>query len=399
MQTCRNRGCWLAMAAGIALAGCGGGMTVEEEEELAAMQIGPEALPSSPTNRYADDPAAAELGRRLFFDRRMSADGEVGCVSCHDPRAGFSDARPVSLGVEGREGRRHSMPITAVAFQRFLLWDGLADSPWSQPLKALENEQEMDLTRVEVARFIAERYREDYEAIFGPLPDLAGLPARARPGLPAWDLLTAPQQDEVQRVFANVGKALEAYERRLLCADTRFDRWARGELELDDKELSGGAKFLRQGCAGCHAGPSFSDGRFHNVGIGSGKDEPDLGRAAVAEALHADPFNAAGAYSDDPAAGQQLLDTVLQETGTLGAFRTPTLRGVGQRRFFGHRGHREGLEDFIEDVYDDGPHMQASAVGELDPAARDVEVREKDDLLAFLRTLDCPPPPPELVEP
>ena len=306
MKAWSDRRFWLALPAGLALAalaGCEGDLTAEEEEELAAMQLRPEDLPPSPTNRYADDPGAAELGRRLFFEKRMSADGEIGCVSCHAPGEGFSDPRALSLGVDGREGGRHSMPIPAVAFQRFLLWDGRADSLWSQPLKALENEKEMDFTRVEVARFIARDYRADYEAIFGPLPDVEGLPARARPGLPEWTLMSAKQQDEVRRVFANVGKAIEAYERRLLCADTRFDRWTRGELDLNEEERAGAAKFLRKGCARCHSGPSFSDGGFHNIGIGSGQDEPDRGRAMAAAPLLSDPFNGAGVYSDDPAAG------------------------------------------------------------------------------------------------
>jgi cytochrome c peroxidase len=392
---------WFVTAAGLVLAtvaGCDADLTTKEKEELAAMQLRLENLPPSWTNRYAEDPGAAGLGRHLFFDKRMSADGEIGCVSCHDPGGGFSDSRRLSLGVAGREGRRHSMPITALAFQRFLLWDGRADSLWSQPLKAIEAENEMDFTRLEVAHFIADNYGADYEAVFGSLPDLDDFPGRARPGLPEWELLTATQQDQAQRVFANVGKALEAYERRLICADTRFDRWARGELELDADERGGAAKFLRKGCAKCHQGSSFSDGKFHNIGIGSGDEEPDLGRAAGAAELLADAFNGAGAYSDDPAIGRQQLDALSGETGAMGAFRTPTLRGVGQRRFLGHRGHREGPGDFIDDIYDD-PHMDASAVGALDPDVEDVNVDGKNDLVAFLRTLDCPPPPPDLLEP
>jgi cytochrome c peroxidase len=401
MMTPRDREGCLVIAAMLALAplaGCEDDMTAQEAQELAAMELGPEDRPPSPTNHVAEDRGAAELGRRLFFDKRMSADGEIACVSCHDPSAGFSDSRRVSVGVFGREGGRHSMPITAVAFQRSLLWDGHADSLWSQPLKAIENESEMDGSRVEVSRLIGGDYRAEYEAIFGPLPDLAGLPARARPGLPEWELMTAEQKDQVQRVFANAGKAIEAYERLLLCADTRFDRWARGELELRADERAGAAKLLRKGCTRCHSGPSFSDGAFHNIGIGSGDAEPDVGRAAAAAELLVDPFNGAGAYSDDPAAGQQALDAMAEESGTLGAFRTPTLRGVGQRRFLGHRGHREDLAGFIDDIYDE-PHLQDGAVGELDPQVRDVNVDGQDDLIAFLRTLDCPPPAPELLEP
>ena len=93
-----------------------------------------------------------------------------------------------------------------------------------------------------------------------------------------------------------------------------------------------------------------------------------------------------------------MLGALGEEAGTAGAFRTPTLRDAGQRRFLGHRGHQEDLGAFIDDIYDE-PRMQASAVGELDPDVRDVNVDGKDDLVAFLRTLDCPPSPPELLDP
>ena len=86
------------------------------------------------------------------------------------------------------------------------------------------------------------------------------------------------------------------------------------------------------------------------------------------------------------------------ETGTMGAFRTPTLRGVGQRSFFGHRGHREKLASFLDSVYDD-PHMQRSAVGQLDSDIRSVDIGDEGNMAAFLRTLDCPPWPAELLEP
>jgi cytochrome c peroxidase len=391
-------GLLLALLGLVAGPACDRALTAEEAIDLAAMALAPGDAPPSPTNRYADDPAAAALGRLLFFDERMSADGQVSCATCHDIDEGMSDPRPLSLGVADRQGDRHSMPIVAIGFQRFLFWDGRADSAWSQPLQAIESEKEMDFTRAEVAHFIARAHRDRYEAVFGPLPDLADVPARARPGLSAWEQIDPARRDAIDRVFAGVGKALEAYQRLLLCADTRFDRWARAELDLDDAERSGAASFIRGGCIRCHSGPAFSDGEFHNVGIGSGSDVPDRGRAAALETLAASTFGAAGRHSDDPATGRALLDTAAAEVATEGAFRTPTLRGAIQRRSFGHRGHVEELGDFIDDVYD-GPHMQASAVGELDPELDGVDADDDADLIAFLRTLECPPLPPDLGPP
>jgi len=378
--------------------GCTQGLSDEETETLRTMMMDGRALPPSPTNRVADLPAAAELGRALFFDKRMSLDGTTACASCHDPDEGWSDSRPLSLGVEEREGGRHSMPVQATAFQTFWFWDGRADSLWSQAIKAIESHPEMDFSRMEVARFIADNYRQAYETIFGPMPSLDGLPNRSRPGLESWDTLSGAEQESVERIFSNVGKVIEAYERKLLCSDTRFDRWARGEVEMSNRELAGAVTFMQEGCVDCHAGPAFSDGLFHNIGIGSGTNTPDRGRSEGIELLWDDLFSGVGPYSDDVSFGAQKLASMEGEDGVLGAFRTPSLRGAGQRRSFGHRGHIESLSDFMGRVYDDA-ELERSAVGMLDRLVRGIDLDEPGDVSAFLRMLDCPPVPAELGPP
>ena len=387
----------LALVATLAMTtlSCGDGV---DPLDFAGMALSSSQLQTSLTNAVADDPGAASLGQHLFFDRRLSSEGTVACVDCHDPAHGFSDPKARSVGVRGQLGGRHAMPVTAAVFHRFLLWDGKADSAWSQPLKAIENPKEMDFTRVEVARYASEAYRAEYQAVFGPLPDLSSAPPRAMPGDEAWDNMPAHLQDAVQRVFSNVGKAIEAYERKLLCTDTRFDRWMWGDEKLSDAELAGARTFRRQRCTGCHTGPSFSDGAFHDIGLPSS----DRGRALGAPALLVDPFNGAGVYSDDPVAGRWILEAVSSETAQEGAFRTASLRGVGQRTFFGHAAHQETLRGFILDVYRRGGRRgsgRTPTVGVLDAKLDDVEVDrdDVDDLVAFLHTLDCPPPPPELL--
>lgn len=393
---------WAAAAAALLATSCAQDNTAGDQVALAVMALDPAALPPSPTNMYADDEAALALGRRLFFDERMSADGQVSCASCHDTSRGFSDPRPVSLGVDELAGARHSLPITAAALHPFLFWDGRADSLWSQPLKAMEGHQEMDFSRVEVAHFIDGSYRADYEAIFGPMPDLSGLPARGRPGEAAWDTLPAASRDGVQRVFANVGKSIEAYERKLTCADTRFDRWTRGEITLTDAEQTGADSFVQNGCIGCHSGPSFSDGKFHNIGIGAGA--ADLGRASGRPLLLADPFNGAGVYSDDPEAGQRLLSIAASEADGTRAFRTASLRGVGQRQRFGHLGDRDDLRQFITQVYrgrggGGGRGGNNGGNARLDPLLDGVDTDDVDEMIAFLHTLDCPAPSLDLLAP
>ena len=374
-------------------------------------------LPPSPTNAYADDPAAAILGQALFFDARMSADGQVSCASCHDPDNAFADPRAFSRGSFGRLGERHAPSLINVAFNRFQLWDGRADALWSQPIKAIEASAEGDFSRTELAHFITREYAEDYIAVFGPIPSLAGVPDRAKPGDAAWDAMTEHQQDIVNRIAANVGKAIEAYERKLICVDTEFDRHLRGETTLSNQALQGAEIFLDDDarCVDCHSGPNLTDGRFHNLGLDHA-GTPDRGRADGVEALLDDPFNGVGDYSDDPTYGAQVLaEVALGRDEDLGAFKTPGLRGVAQRARFGHLGHESNLERWIDDVYrrggggnggrgngrrggDGGGGGNDNFVGQRsDLFPRDVENEEA--VAAFLRTLDCPPLPPSLLGP
>ena len=162
--------------------------------------------------------------------------------------------------------------------------------------------------------------------------------------------------------------------------------------------------FQDRHCNRCHSGPSFSDGKFHDIGIPS----TDQGRVLGAPALLADPFNGAGAFSDDPAAGAAKLETVKAETAQVGAFRTASLRGVGQRTFFGHASHKRTIREFVQDIYRgrggggrNGRGGDNATVGTRDPLLDDVNVDddEMDDLIAFLRTLDCPAPPADLLAP
>ena len=111
------------------------------------------APPPDPTNRWADSVAAAELGHLLFFDERLSASGTVSCASCHMPERGFSDPRPVAVG-EGT-GTRHSMTVLNAAHQRWLTWDGRADTLWSQAVQPFEAAHEMNMPRDRVLAVVA----------------------------------------------------------------------------------------------------------------------------------------------------------------------------------------------------------------------------------------------------
>jgi cytochrome c peroxidase len=162
----------LLVAVGWAAALPAVGWSDAEVQELTTMWIGSlEALRPDPTNRVADDPRAAELGRRLFFDTRLSANGRVACATCHKPDEEFQDGTPLANGV-GVTNRR-TMPIAGTAYSPFLFWDGRKDSQWAQALGPLESPVEHGGTRDQYARVIAQHYRTQYEDVFGAMPALS----------------------------------------------------------------------------------------------------------------------------------------------------------------------------------------------------------------------------------
>src|SRR3954470_14112786 len=196
-----------------------GGWTSAQLDELRSMSLAElELLPQDPTNRVADDPRAADLGRRLFADTRLSSNGRVACSTCHHADRGFQDGIALANGV-GTTARR-TMPIAGMARSPFLFWDGRKDSLWAQALGPLESAVEHGGTRAQYAHVIADYYLQDYEQIFGALPDLSRVPRSAGPVMDreaasAWTALTSAQRDDVTRVFVNIGKAIAAYERRI----------------------------------------------------------------------------------------------------------------------------------------------------------------------------------------
>ena len=173
----------------------------------------------------------ATLGHRLFFDSRFSGAGAVSCATCHQPERFFTDGRP--LGVGAGVIPRHTMSLIGASHQDWFTWDGKADSQWAQALIPLENPAEHGGDRLQFAHLIAEHYRSEYEALFGPLPDLtdtARFPAHGAPGgepqvQAAWDGMAPADHDAVNRVFANIGKALAAYQRLLQPGPAQFDRY------------------------------------------------------------------------------------------------------------------------------------------------------------------------------
>ncbi len=360
-----------------------------------------EPLPADPSNRWADDTAAAAFGYRLFFETRLSATGLVSCASCHDPHRDFQDALPLGKGV-GTTDRR-TMPLAATAYSPFLFWDGRKDSQWAQALGPLESAVEHGGSRAQFAHLIAADYRGDYEQVFGPLPDLRGIPASAGPiddpaARAAWERMTPQQRDAVTHVFVNIGKAIAAYERQIRFEPARFDRfvmeWQRtGALPqtiLDARELAGLWLFVgKANCTQCHNGPLLTNQEFHNTGVPARPGLPaDRGRFAAIAAVLSDEFNCRGRWSDarqDDCPDLEFLAPASRQQER--AFKVPSLRNVANRAPYMHAGQFATLRAVLNH-YNRAPRAP-SGHSELEPLH--LSDTELDQIEAFLRALSSEP--------
>ena len=402
MDGLRLSGCLrdAVVASALFLAGCSGeNFTEAEKATIASISLASlPPLPPDPTNKYADDPAAAALGATLFFDQRMSSDGVVACGTCHLIDRQFQDDLPRGKGI-GTTDRR-TMPLAGVAWGPWFFWDGRRDSLWSQALTPLEDQREHGGTRAFYAHFVAENFSERYQRIFGPLPDLSAVPKQAGPfGKPAeqraWNAMTADQQEAVNRVFANLGKAIAAFERSIVPEETRFDRFAealaagaepQGNAALTDEEIAGLKLFIgKANCSTCHTGPRLTDDSFHNTGVPVVPGLPDdLGRETGAREVAADPFNCLGKFSDaGPEACGELRFMVKNGPQLTRAYKPPSLRGAATRPPYMHSGQFATLEDVV-DHYARAP---AAPSGETELHPLTLSERERRQLIAFLKTL------------
>lgn len=419
--------------------------TLERLRELAPARL--PAAPADPSNAWADDPAAAAFGQALFFDPRFSGtlldgdndgsvnalgrkgdSGKVSCAGCHLPSAEFSDTRTIrrQISLAAGWGMRKSPSLLDVGQSHLLMWDGRRDSFFSQAFGVLENPVEMNSSRLYAAHQVYAHHKATYEAIFGELPpldDAQRFPVlapdqvgcvsldrvnqctsvmRGSPGDGGvYDAMATADQDAVTRVWANVGKALGAYQRLLSCGPGRFDQWMHGEASaLTRAEQRGAALFAgKAACVACHAGPFLSDEKFHNVGVQPQLvatvfiDADDHGASVGLAALKADPLNVQGSFSD----GDDGRVPAEVPVDAVGAFRTPRLRCVSARPAFMHTGHMGSLEEVVEFFDRGGDSFGFPGTSKLRPLG--LSARERSDLVAFLRTLDGPGPDEALLTP
>jgi len=301
-----------------------------------------------------------ELGRILFFDQRLSADGSISCSTCHLPQLAFTDGRQLSQGIGGQTGLRHAPTLVNRAFSTKQFWDGRAASLEEQVKGPMTSQTEMGMVSHEdvVSRVAAiTDYRKWFKRIF---------------------------HSEVS--IANLTKVISSFERTLLSGNSKYDRFKAGDsLALNTSEQRGLELFEGQArCNQCHSGFNFTDEKYHNIGVGWDGQRIDLGRYTV---------------------------TSLQQD--IGAFKTPTLREVARTAPYMHDGSIASLEEVIEfydkggisnpfldvemrrlkltleqvlDLYDN--KTPAGTAPEKSVIKLDLTDQDKADLLAFLKVLN-----------
>lgn len=391
----------LILMMAIPAAGFAGVHEWSPEEVRALKSLWIESLPSAPpdpSNAYGDDERAASLGRKFFFDKRFSGNARVSCGTCHREDYAFTDDLPLAHGM-GTTGRR-TMTLIGSAHYPWLFWDGRKDSLWSQALGPLESSVEHGISRVFVASVVFQYYRDEYERVFGPLPSvekLGRLPARPASDDPsaykAWLKYSLEDREGVNRVYANLGKAIAVYVRTILPGVSRFDEYVAaleggrtGELDsiFNDQEAEGLRLFIGKArCTNCHLGPLFTNSEFHNLDIPVSDKMPyDAGRAEGISLVLADEFNCLGSFSD--AKGKKCQQLWFMDTEARkyqGAMKTPTLRNVVERPPYMHAGQFSTIREVL-DFYrrSENPELEHQGLTDSDLGA----------LEAFLGTLSGP---------
>ncbi len=286
-------------------------------------------------------PEKAALGRQLYHDPRLSGDGQLACYSCHVCEHGLTDGKALGQGAFGKPLTRSAPSMWNIGYHWALYWDGRAASLEKQSLAAWKG---ANMGAAEPQKIVDRLnaipgYRAQFEAVFGGPASVDSVP-----------------------------QALAAHMRTIVGGHTPWDRWQAG----DPSAVSAAAKlgwdvFQRVGCKECHTGVLLTDMQFHNVGIGMANAEPDVGRFKVSN-----------------------------EEKDKGAFKTPTLRDIGDSAPYFHDGSAPTLEDAVDLMLAGGKPNPWLSADKLKPAQ--VTAAERAALLEFLKSLDerCEVQAPEL---
>ena len=267
------------------------------------------------------------LGEKLFFDTRLSIDNSISCASCHIPALAFTDGKRVSSGVHGRKGKRNSPSLFNVVHQDKFMWDGGVKTLELQALVPLQDTNEMS------------------SMISDLIPELAAI----------------PYYDSIALLISGehfgpsvLTRALGAFQRSLYREESKFDKWRRGEEEVNEDMEAGYTLFTSElNCAKCHTPPTFTNNALENNGLYSDFEDP-------------------GRYR------------ITGDSADIGKFKVPSLRNVELTSPYMHDGSVETLEEVVEHYLSGGSsHMNKSQL--IEPFTLNDE--EKKQLILFLRSL------------
>ena len=303
----------------------------------------PATVPSPAEN--VTTPARAELGKKLFFDPRLSQTKQSTCVSCHLPERGWSDGFPTSVRFLGGAMERASPSLVNIGYLPILMWDGRTATLEAQADNGMSLSGSMNAGARKDGPFTM---IDDLRKIDGYVKEFE----KAYPG----EGITTK----------TVSKAVSAFQRTIVSNDSPFDRWVQGDAaSMTEQQVRGFELFAnpaKGNCAVCHAAPNFTDNGFHNLGLASyGKDKPDVGRYKVrpVQVLH-------------------------------GAFRTPTLRDVELSAPYFHDGSARTMREVV-DHYAAGGKVKTNLSAEMRELT--LTEQEREDIVAFTRALTTPQKP------
>lgn len=286
-----------------------------------------------------DNPYSAakwELGRALYYDPRLSADGTVSCASCHSPKMAFTDNLAVSAGIRGQKGGRSAPTVINRAYSLAQFWDGRAGTLEEQALGPMQNPIEMGHSHPGIVSTLGAvaGYRAMFKAAFG--------------------------SEEI--TIEQAGKAIATFERTVLSGNSAYDRYRAGDKKALTAEQVRGFKVFRDKakCDQCHEGVNFTTNEYHNLGVGMDKTSIDNG----------------------PDEGRFV---VTKKASDWGAFKTPTLRDVARTGPYMHDGSLKTLEDVVE-FYDKGGILNKNLDEKMKPLKLTVD--EKRAVVEFMKALN-----------
>ncbi len=283
----------------------------------------------------APNAARVALGQALFFDPRLSGDGNMSCATCHNPGLGWSDGLPTARGTKSQVLGRATPTVINTGYNSIQMWDGRKATLEEQAMGPMQANVEMNMDVGKLLEWM--RGVEGYQAMF----------EKAYPGEGIHE--------------GTVSKAIASFERTIVSRNSPFDRWVKGNAKaMTAQQVRGFEVFAGKGnCMACHSGANFTDNGFHNLGLRSwGDAEPDMGRYAIK------PVKA-----------------------MKGAFKTPTMRDIARTAPYFHDGSAKTLMDVVEH-YDQGGVVTSNLSPNIHPL--NLSSEEKLALVAFMEALSSP---------